>query len=292
MTIVRALILLGLGLTLAACERAPTFDASSLPAYQKSLSDIKTRLSAGDQHRLQLALLTLAAGEGAYYTAFAIANPQAVDNTEALDGVANPLILLDRMRPRIAGRSAAAVIRMVADDLDFAISRAEAQTDGARKELGAFVIENARFYWDRNKPNNQPQLTIYSGGRTVRIYSDRNKPGNEPTAQFSVYNGSRIAVSAIYVSGIVTVPGLRTPLATGSVRYAFARPLQPGAQQLVTVDLGLPSGWTAKQLEGVYNADLALKVANVDDASGRRLLAVANDVLDTMRKKRDELRGG
>jgi hypothetical protein len=287
MTVVRALILAGLGLMLAACERAPTFDASSLPAYQRSLSDIKARLSAGDRHRLQLALLTLAAGEGANYSAFAMANPQAVDDMEALDGVVNPLILLDRMRPRIAGRTAAAVIRTVADDLDFAISRAEAQTGGARSELGGFVIENARFF------NQQAaQFAIYKGSRVVRLFSEPGKPRDQPTAQFSIYNGSRIAVSAIYVSGTVMVPGLKTPLSTGSLRYAFARPLQPGAAELVTVDLGLPSGWAAKQLEGVYNADVTFTVANVDDTSGKRLLAVNSDVIDTMRKKRDELRGG
>jgi len=269
MATMRALVLAFVGcFTLAACERAPTFDASSLPAYQKSLSDIEARLGAGDRHRLQLALLTLAAGDGAYYSAFAMANPSLVDNAEALDGVANPLLLLDRMRPRIQGRTAAAVIRTVADDLDYAVSRAEAQTGGARKELGAFVIENARFYWDRSRPSNQP------------------------TAQFSIFNGSRIAVSTIYLGGVLTAPGLKTPLAVGSVRYGFARPLQPGAEQLVTVNLGAPSSWTAKQLESIYNADLALKIANVADASGRRLLAVNTDVIDTMRKKRDALRGG
>jgi CheY-like chemotaxis protein len=268
MTFVRALILAALGLMLAACECAPTFDASSLPAYQRSLSVINAQLSVGDRHRLQLALLTLAAGEGSYYTAFAMANPRAIENIEALDGVPDPLILLDRMRPRIGGRTAAAVIRTVADDLDFAISRAEAQTGAARKALGALVIENARFYWDRGKYRNQP------------------------TAQFSIFNGSRDAVFTVFLSGVLTAPGLKTPLAMGGLRYEFARPLQPGAAQQVTVNLGAPGTWTAKQLDGVYDADLALRVANVSDANGRRLLAVSTDVLDTMRKKRYELRGG
>jgi hypothetical protein len=50
--------------------------------------------------------------------------------------------------------------------------------------------------------------------------------------------------------------------------------------------------WTAKQLETVYDADLKLKVSNIGDASGRRLLAVNSDVLDTLRRKRAVLRGG
>jgi hypothetical protein len=255
-------------LALAACDHDPTFDASSLPAYQKSLSDINARLSAQDRHKLQMALLTLVAGGSADYTAVALANPSSIVNIEALDGVPNPLQLLDRMRSRIEGRTAAAVIRRVADDLDYAISRAEAQTKGAEKQLAAFVIENSRFRWDHGK-------------RTTN-----------PTAEFSVYNGSTMPISRIYLRGELTTPELKTPLAMGGLAYLFANLLQPGAQQQVTVNLGTPVGWTAKQLETVYDADLKLKVSNIDDASGRRLLVVNSDVLDTLRRKRDVLRGG
>ena len=58
-------------LALAACDHEPTFDASSLAAYQKSLSEITARLNAEDKHKLQIALLTLAAGNSADYTPFA-----------------------------------------------------------------------------------------------------------------------------------------------------------------------------------------------------------------------------
>ena len=59
----------------------------------------------------------------------------------------------------------------------------------------------------------------------------------------------------------------------------------------MTVDLGMPGGWTAKQLETVYDPDLKLTVSNVDDASGRRVLAINTGVLETLRRKRDVLRG-
>ncbi len=254
-------------LALAACDHDPTFDASSLPAYQKSLSEITARISAEDQHKLQLALLTLAAGSSADFTAFALANPSSVANIEALDGVANPLALLDRMRPKIAGRTAAAVIRHVAEDLDYAISRAEEQTNGADKVLAAFVIENPRYYWDRSKRSNQP------------------------TVEFSVYNGSKNPISRIYLRGELTTRGRATPLAVGGLDYRFQDLLQPGSQQQVKVTLGTPSAWTAKQLENAYDADVTLMVSNIDDASGNRLLAVGTDVLDTLRRKRDALRG-
>jgi hypothetical protein len=253
---------------LAACDREPTFDASSLPAYQKSLSAIKARLSGQDQHKLELALLTLAAGSAADYTAFALANPSKAADFEALDGVANPLIFLDRMRPRIEGRSAAAVIRKVAEDIDYEISRTESQSRGAEKELTAFVIDNPRYVWDRTKRSN------------------------ELSAHFSVYNGSRTPISRIYLSGVLTAPEFKTPLAVGAFSYRFSSPLQPGAQQQVTVALVAPGAWTVKQLESTYDADLKLKVSNIDDAGGQRLLAINVDILDTLRRKRDVLRGG
>jgi hypothetical protein len=253
--------------TLAACDREPTFDASSLPAYQKSLSEINARLSAQDRHKLQMALLTLAAGGSADYTAVALANPSSIVNIEALDGVANPLQFLDRMRSRIEGRTATSVIRRVADDLDYEISRVEAQAKGAEKQLAAFVIENSRFRWDRGK-----RLT-------------------SPTAEFSVYNGSTTPISRIFLIGELTTPELKTPLAMGGLIYNFANLLQPGAQQQVTVVLGMPGGWTAKQLETVYDPDLKLTVSNVSDASGQRLLATNTEVLDTLRRKRNVLRG-
>ena len=86
------------------------------------------------------------------------------------------------MRSRIEGRTAASVIRRVADDLDYEISRVETQTKGAEKQLAAFVIENPRFRWDHGK-------------RTTN-----------PTAEFSVYNGSTMPISRIYLSGELTTP--------------------------------------------------------------------------------------
>jgi hypothetical protein len=253
-------------LALAACDHEPTFDASSVPAYQKTLSDINARLSAADQHRLQVALLTLAAGMSADYTAYALINPSKAADFEALDGVAGQLMFFDRMRSRIDGKTAAAVIRRVADDLDYEISRIETQAGGAEKNLAAIVIENARYRLD-NK------------GRSV------------PTGEFSVYNGSRIPIRRLYLTGELTTPDVKVPLVLNNLVYFFSSPLQPGVQQQAKVYLGITGDWTTKQFLTAYDADLKLKVANVDDADGQRLLAVNTQVLDTLKHKRDLLRG-
>lgn len=255
-------------LALTACNQAPTFDASSLPAYQRSLSAIKTGLNSGEQNKLQIALMTLAAGLSADYSAYALANPATIANLETLDSVSSPLTILDRLRPMIQGRTAASVIRRVADDLDYAIRRTEAQQGSADKLLAGFVIENARYFWDQGK----------------RLSS--------PTLEFSIYNGSRGAISAVAVSGALTTRALPTPWVVRSVNYHFARLLQPGAEQKVTITLATPGSWTAKQLESAYDAALKLQVSNVSDADGRRLLIVNTDAIDTMRRKRDALRAG
>jgi hypothetical protein len=253
-------------LALAACDREPTFDASSLPAYQKSLSAIKTRLSDKDQQKLQLALLTLAAGSSAEYTAFASTIPDAPARIEALDDTPNSLMILDRMRPGIAGKTAAAVIREVADDLDVAIARADA--DGVKKALAAFDVENPRFSWNRAS-----RFAL-------------------PTMAFSVYNGGRKSISGIVLAATLTDSDHHAPLAAGDVFYHFATALQPGVQQDIEIAFRAPGPWTTKQIETASDLTLRLKISNVFDSNGKGLPATNVGWLDVMRKKRDFLRGG
>lgn len=169
-------LLLCLGLT--ACDSGPTFDASSLPAYQSSLKAITTTLSPDDQRRLAVALMTLALGDLPQSNAFELANPGSIADLASLAGVANPLIYLDRLRPGIDGRSAAAVISRVAADLDDEISRAEAGSGGVDKLLTDVKIDSPRFYWDARS--------------------------HLPTIEFSAYNGGRTTISRINVSGVMT----------------------------------------------------------------------------------------
>ena len=254
-------------LVLGACDHDPAFDASSLPAYRKSLIEINAKLDAGDQRKLQVALLTVAAGGAAEFTAFALANPSSVANIEMLDGIANPNMVLDRMRPVIDGRSAHAVIRQVVSDLDYEISRADQQASGPGKFLSAVVVENARYSWDRRR-------------------------NAQPTVEFSVYNGSRVPIATIYLAGELTIPGNDAPLATGDVSYHFPTVLQPGMQEGGKASLGMPGAWTAKQLETSNDANIKLTISNVDDSDGKRLLSINVGRLNVMRKKRDLLRGG
>ena len=252
----------------AACDKEPTFDASSLPAYRKSLSDINAKLSPADQRRLQIAIITLATGGGADYAVFGRPDPSRNAGFEMLEGVANPTVYLDFMRQRIDGKTAAAVISRAAGDLDVQISAAEARSGGAENALKAFIIENPRYFMDRSQGRDQPMV------------------------QFSIYNGGRFAISIVHLAAALTVPGVKAPLATGGLVYRFSQPLQPGAQSSASVYLASAGDAFIKQLDGIYDADLKLSVSNIDTADGKRLLATNADVLDAMRHKRDVLRGG
>jgi hypothetical protein len=245
-------------LALAACDNSPKFDASSLPAYQKSLDAIKAQLSAHDRQRLDMALFTTAANNVA-----GVLPPEGpgVVVQASLVGVANPLIYLDRLRPRIAGRTAAKVIELAADDLDFAISHTGPQSAAADNILAAIAIENPRYYWTRD---------------------------HQPTIDFSVANSSPYAIANLTVSGVLTVHG-RVLLATGGLNYSFSPALQSGSQQSVSIR---PYGsiWSNRSLETVDDANFALKAVNIVDTDRRRLLMVDADIVEAMKRKRDFLR--
>jgi len=251
---------------LAACDSEPQFDASSVPAYQKSLGAINARLNEQDRNRLKIALQTLAAGGAAEFTA--LARPGAPAHIEALEGVANPTIMLDRMRPKIEGKTAVEVIRTVVADLDAAIARTEGQLGSADadKTLSKIVIENERYFWERN--------------------------GNfeHASVQFSIYNGAAKAISHVFLSGVLASPGRATPWATGAFDYGFTPALQPGTQQQAKIFV-TRGAFADSELERVYDAGLTLKVTNADDTAGRRLRIFNSDIIESMRMERLALRG-
>lgn len=254
-------------IALAACdEQQPTFDTRDIPTYQKSLAAIKAKLSARDQQKLQLAVLTLAFGNAAYFTVLDWADPAKANAYEAFDDVPNEWVLFNRMRPEVNGKTAAEVIRRVADIIDHTITEAEAEDGGATKDLARIVVENPRYHL--------PDV-----------------PSRALTAEFSVYNGSHVAISRIYLIGTLTAPGVKVPLILDTFSYSFTPPLESGVQKQVTMPLSVSGGWTVEHLQGVYDADLKLKVTNVSDSRGKALLAINVQALDALRRKRDLLRG-
>jgi hypothetical protein len=92
-------------LALTACDRDPTFDASSPAAYEKSLGEITAKLNVEDQRRLKIALLTLALGNTVQSNALQFADSAALNNFVTLATVADPLRYLDRSGPASAAKA-------------------------------------------------------------------------------------------------------------------------------------------------------------------------------------------
>ena len=251
---------------LAACDPEPQFDTSSVPAYQKSLDAINAKLNVQERNRLKIALVTLAVGGATEFTRAGLLRVPA--NIAALEGVANPTIVLDRMRPTIEGKTAAAVIGIVVADIDAEIARAEGHLGNpdADKTLSKIVIENERYYWDRAGSYNSAKV------------------------QFSIYNGSAKAISRVYLGAVLASPGRATPWGTGALFHSFNPALQPGMQQQAIIFI--TSGELADtELKSVYDASLTLKVTNADDTAGRKLLVFNSDLIEAMRMERLVLRG-
>jgi hypothetical protein len=252
-------------LALAACDAEPLFDASSVPAYQKSLGTINARLSESGRNRLKIALRTLALGGPAEFAVRGQARIPA--NIEALESVTDPTALLDRMRPKIEGKTAAAVIGVVVADIDAEIARTESQLGSVdTTPLSKIVIENERYVWE--------QIGLF----------------DHATIQFSVYNGGAKAITRLYLDGVVTTRSRATPLTTGALVYGFFPALQPGRQQQAKIFV--TRGELADtDLEQVYDAGLTLKLTNADDSSGRKLLVFKSDNIEAMRLERLVLAG-
>jgi hypothetical protein len=253
-------------LALGACDREPLFDATNLIAYQSSFNAINARLSAADQHRLDIALRTLAGGYILAYQAVPLPGAGGLTNVATLDGTIPREIYLARMKSSINGKSAAAIIDRVKSDLDRAIAYADLQPASARQQLEAVVVENPRYYWNRGKTADQAII------------------------EFSVYNGSKEPIQSLYLDAAIS-SGKHEWARTG-IHYGFAQPFEPGEMLHVKFSPPAPTGLAEKQLESVYDPDFTLKVANAYDMNGNWLLNVNADVVEAMRKQRELLRGG
>ena len=173
------------------------------------------------------------------------------------------------MRPKIEGKTAAAVIRIVVADLDAEIARTEGQLGSADadKTLSKIVIENERYYWE--------QTGLYRARDGPILDLQRQRQGH-----LACFSQRRVGVA-------------RPRHALGDRRvsfYGFTPALQPGMQQQAKIFI-TRGEFADSELERVYDAGLTLKVTNADDTAGRRLLIVNSDLIESMRMERLALRG-
>ena len=253
-----SLIILGLFL-LSGCVFDPVFDTSNWQTYQDSMAAVKTRLSNDDLRRLDTALKYLAIES----TLKAEADVQMASNIGAVESRLNPVMMFTQLRPRINGKSAAAVIKDLSLKLDAEIARAEGRLEDDAGASGAIEISSAEYYWKRNGRLEQPAI------------------------EFAVFNGSKAPISRIYFRFALITPNRSIPWAKQDFIQTFKGGLEPRERRRLSLQ---PYGdWVDPQLKNLPYAELKVDVINFEDANGQKMIGTDRGRLELKRKLRAAL---
>jgi hypothetical protein len=245
-------------LLLSGCIFDPAFDTSSWEAFQKSSAAVRAKLSNDDLRRLEIALKYLLL-EGTLRN-----DGQWLNTVVARESFANPRAILAGLGPRINGRSAAAIVKDLSIKLDVEISEIESRMQNVEGVLTAVEVASATYYWRRSGYFNKPVI------------------------EFSVYNGGKVPISRVYISGVLTTPNRSIPWVKQSFTINFKGGLEPRERKRMTFD-SLTGEWSDKNLSDLTNAELKLAVTNFEDASGEKVIAVDSNSLEVKRRVRSLL---
>ena len=244
---------------LSGCIFDPVFNTSSWDAYQTSSAAIRAKLGNDDLRRLDIALKYLVVEsmpgipfDGQY------------GNANMRGALANPYVILGRLRPRIDGKSAAAVIQDLSLKLDTEIQLSETGMQNVEGLLGSIEVISPSYYWRR------------SGYLT------------QPVIEFAVRNNGTSPISRIYFSSVLTSPNRSIPWARQEFVQTFKGGLEPREKQQLTIQ-PRNGDWNDPQLKDLSNAALKVTVTNFEDANGERVVAFDSNGLDVKRKVRAAL---
>jgi len=243
---------------LAGCIFDPSFDTSSWEAFQNSSDAVRARLSNRDLRRLEVALKYLLL-EGSQKI-----DGQMLSNVVARESFASPQLVLARLGPRINGRSAAAIIQDLLIKLDAEISEVDSRMQSAGGVLTVVEVESPTYYWRRSGYINKPVI------------------------EFSVYNGGKLPISRVYLSGVLTTPNRSIPWVKQSLTLSFKGGLEPREKRRMKFE-PVNGEWTDRNLSDLTNAELKLTVTNFEDASGEKVMAIDSTSLDVRRRVRSLL---
>lgn len=241
-------------LLLSGCVFDPVFDTSNWQTYQDSLTAVKARLSNDDLRRLDIALKYLAIEN----TLKAEADLQMASDIAAVASRLTPVMMFTQLRPRINGKSAAAVIKDLSLKLDTEIARAEGRLENAGTAAEAVEISSAAYYWKRSGRLEQPAI------------------------EFAVFNGGKAPISRIYFRFVLTTPNRSVPWAKQDFIQTFKGGLEPREKRQLSLQ---PYGdWSDPQLKNLPNAELKVAVLNFEDANGQRVIGVDRGSLELKRR--------
>jgi len=187
-----------------------------------------------------------------------------LSNVVARESFASPQLVLARLGPRINGRSAAAIIQDLLIKLDAEISEVDSRMQSAGGVLTVVEVESPTYYWRRSGYINKPVI------------------------EFSVYNGGKLPISRVYLSGVLTTPNRSIPWVKQSLTLSFKGGLEPREKRRMKFE-PVNGEWTDRNLSDLTNAELKLTVTNFEDASGEKVMAIDSTSLDVRRRVRSLL---
>ena len=242
---------------LSGCIFDPTFNMSNFETFQASLAEMKAKLGNDDLRRLDVALKYLAVEN----ILRAQTNVQMASNVSAAANTLSPYTMFVQLRPKIDGKSGAAVIQNLSLKLDTEISRAEARLVNGDSTTAKLVeVTSPGYYWKRSGRFEQPAI------------------------EFAVFNGSKSAISRIYFRLTLTTPNRTIPWARQDYIEVFKGGLEPREKRQLSPQ---PVGaWSDPQLKYLPDAVLKVDVLNYEDADGEKVIGVDTESLDLKRKVR------
>lgn len=250
-------------LSLGACfESEPTIDTSSKAAFERSIAEVQEALPETDRERLRPALVQIMLGEHS-------PDGKPLAQLASLATIMrDEEALLARIQPIVDGKTGRQVIR-IADER--ALERYMRQMAALTEEISALEmeIENASAIM---RAGQQTLEEIELSG--ARYYWSDDSVFAEPVVDFRVTNRSDAAIRKIFVHGLLETPGRSVPWVDDSFYYEFRGGLEPGEDRHLILAINRYADWGNEDLKSRDDLVLTLTIANIEDADGKRLIAV------------------
>ncbi len=297
-TILRALVLAAMALSLSACFDEPKLKADTEPNFKSSLATINKSLASDDSEKLDAALKDIVLvqtdgygplSEATIYRAAADKlgappNDQSIalliygfrpafDSSFATNWTGNRAALVVKYaKPLVDGRSAKEILAIAEAERKRAAGLAQAiyreQLEKAKSALDHLQAEAEDFTRSEARVKELlGQIQISA----ARIRLPKSGPQDEPVMSFTIANNSTVAVKRIFVDGTLQYPGRPVPSLHGALDYELQGELKAGESRAVSVTSGLFRQWASVSHDITDGAVLILDLKAFDDPLGTRI---------------------
>ena len=250
-----------IAMALVACSSGldRKIDGTTEKTFETSLAAMKKSATADEAARLDDALLVLAISnvsigfEGGILGAF-----------KKISAVKRAELLTDQLMPVVDGMSGREIIK----------AGQKRKEDEIAKQLGRIETEIAKLTKQRDEYASTKGILA-----PIRIVEPRlrfNRVGSQKMSviDFTVNNSSDIALTYLYLRGIVAEKATGKALFTDDINYKLsAAPLMQGESKTLRLPHASPDKWNAPAVWGNENLVFRIDVVNAENLAGQKLAA-------------------